>query len=100
MKDYMEIRVIKMANFIVETNYTIRDIAIYFNTSKASVHKDLKERLPELDKKLDEKVKAIMMEHIKNRSVSGGESTKLKYAQMKKEKEKLHKCLNGSCMID
>ena len=49
-------RIIEEANYIISTNKTIRDVAKYMKVSKSTVHKDLHERLLEIDEKLYEKV--------------------------------------------
>ncbi|MEG0266893.1 MAG: sporulation transcriptional regulator SpoIIID, partial [Bacilli bacterium] len=60
-------------------NETVREIALKFNVSKSTVHKDLVERLKKIDKKKYAKVKCIMDYHLKIRHIKGGEATKLKY---------------------
>ena len=47
--------------------------------SKSTVHKDLHERLKEINSKLYKEVKKIMLNHIEIRHIKGGESTKRKY---------------------
>ena len=42
-------RVIEEANYIIETEKTVREIANIFGVSKSTVHKDLHERLLEID---------------------------------------------------
>ena len=46
MKDYIEQRVIAIANYIVENDATVRCAARVFGVSKSTVHKDCAERLP------------------------------------------------------
>ena len=64
---------------LIETKLTIREIAKIFNVSKSTVHKDLNERLAEIDKEKYVLIKDIFEEHIKIRHIKGGESTRLKY---------------------
>lgn len=73
-------RVIKEADYIINTGKTIRDIASIFNVSKSTVHKDLHERLLEIDKNKYEEVDKILKYHIEIRHLRGGESTRIKYA--------------------
>ena len=40
MKDYIEQRAIEIANYIIETNATVRQTAKQFGISKSTVHKD------------------------------------------------------------
>ena len=44
-------RVIEEANYIIETEKTVRELASIFKVSKSTVHKDLHERLLEIDEK-------------------------------------------------
>lgn len=76
-------RVLEESAFIIKTNKTIRDLSKEFKVSKSTVHKDLHERLFELDKCLFKKVDKIMQEHIATRHIKGGESTRLKYTILK-----------------
>ena len=69
-------RVIEVANHIIDTKDTIRATAKKFNISKSTVHKDLQERLSQIDVSMYNKVKQIMSEHIETRHIKGGESTR------------------------
>jgi len=72
-------RVIDEANYILDTKETIREIAKVFNVSKSTVHKDLHERLIDINYKLYEEVDSILKYHIDIRHIRGGQSTKKKY---------------------
>lgn len=72
-------RVLEEANYMLETKQTIREIAHVFNVSKSTVHKDLHERLIDIDYTLYEKIDNILKYHINIRHIRGGESTKNKY---------------------
>ena len=76
-------RVLEEADYIINTGKTIRDIASIFKVSKSTVHKDLHERLLEIDKKKYNEVDKILKYHIQIRHLRGGESTKLKYINNK-----------------
>ena len=80
----MKIRVLKEAEYILKTGYTIREIATYFHVSKSTVHKDLHERLKKIDKEIFDQVDLILKYHTDIRHIRGGESTKKKYLKMKK----------------
>ena len=69
-------RVIEVANHIIKTKDTIRTTAKKFNISKSTVHKDLQERLSQIDVIKYNTVKKIMDEHIETRHLKGGESTR------------------------
>ncbi|MBR2833670.1 MAG: sporulation transcriptional regulator SpoIIID [Bacilli bacterium] len=79
MKSDIIKRVIDEANYMVNTNRTIREIAFVFNVSKSTVHKDLKDRLKFIDNDLYGKVQIIIKNHLNIRHIRGGESTKRKY---------------------
>jgi Stage III sporulation protein D. len=72
-------RVLKEADYMLKTGETVRDLSKVFNVSKSTVHKDLHERLLEIDKGLFIKVDNILKYHIEIRHIRGGESTKKKY---------------------
>lgn len=69
-------RVNDIASYIIDTQDTIRNTAKQFNVSKSTVHKDMQERLHEIDLIKYKEVKKIMYEHIKTRHLKGGESTR------------------------
>ena len=69
-------RVLLVADHVINTGNTIRETASFFNISKSTVHKDLKERLLEIDINKYNIVKNIMKEHINTRHIRGGEATK------------------------
>lgn len=72
-------RVIDEANYMLDTKKTIREIAKIFNVSKSTVHKDLHERLIDIDYNLFKEIDDILKYHIDIRHIRGGESTKKKY---------------------
>lgn len=79
-------RVKEIANHIISTDDTIRRTALLFNVSKSTVHKDLKDRLIEIDKDKYMKIKKIMNRHIETRHILGGESTRQLFLNKKKIK--------------
>ena len=72
-------RVIDEANYMIETDKTIREIAKVFKVSKSTVHKDLKDRLKLIDKNLFLQTQKIIKRHTDIRHIKGGQSTKKKY---------------------
>ena len=72
-------RVIEEANYIIDTGKTVRQIAEVFNVSKSTVHKDLHDRLFDIDNKLYIEVEKILKYHTDIRHIRGGQSTKEKY---------------------
>lgn len=86
MKDYITERVILLAEYMIEHKSTVRQAATRFGISKSTVHMDLVERLPEISKYMSEEVKAILNENKAERHLRGGEATKNKYINMRKDK--------------
>lgn len=76
-------RVIDEAKYMIETKKTIRELASIFKVSKSTVHKDLHDRLVDINYTLYINVNNILKQHTDIRHIRGGESTKKKY---KKEK--------------
>ena len=54
-----------------------------FNISKSTVHKDLQERLMQIDIEKYSQIKKIMNEHIETRHLKGGESTRQLFLRKK-----------------
>lgn len=88
MKNNIKKRIISEANYMINTNKTIREIAKKYKVSKSTVHKDLKERLIVIDKNLYKKTKIIIKRHLETRHIKGGESTKKKYQKLVKNNVK------------
>jgi putative DeoR family transcriptional regulator (stage III sporulation protein D) len=84
--DYIKERTIKIGRCLVETKNTVRAIAKQFGVSKSTVHKDLTERLPEINPELANQVKGILEYHKSIRHLRGGEATKIKYKKRKTNK--------------
>ena len=83
MHDYIKERTIRIGKYVVETRKTVRLIAKEFGVSKSTVHKDLTERLPEINAELAKQVKEILEYHKSIRHIRGGEATKNKYRKEK-----------------
>lgn len=83
MNEKIKERVKKEATRIQTTKETIRELAKIYHVSKSTVHKDLTERLIELDNNAAKQVQLILQEHTEERHVRGGESTRKKYQKLK-----------------
>lgn len=83
MNKKLVIRVTEISDYIQETKCTIRDAAKMYGISKSTVHKDMTERLPELDPLKFKEIEQIFQNHLKVRHINGGESTKKKYLKLK-----------------
>lgn len=84
MWDYIVKRVVTEGEYIVENGATVRAAAQYFEVSKSTVHKDVTERLEEIDKDLYEEVKKVLSKNLSERHIRGGMATKSKYALIKR----------------
>lgn len=74
-------RVIEESKYILDTGKTVREMANYFGISKSTVHKDLRERLLEIDIDIYKKVSKILQYHMDIRHIRGGESTRRKFLE-------------------
>ena len=79
MHDYIKERTLRIGQYIIDTRKTVRTIAKEFGVSKSTVHKDLTDRLPELNPTLAKEVRAILQYHKSIRHLRGGEATRQKY---------------------
>lgn len=79
MSSDINTRIIDEANYMIVTGKTVREIAQIFKVSKSTVHKDLHDRLKNIDKNLYASVDKILKYHINIRHLRGGESTRVKY---------------------
>lgn len=79
MKDYIAERVKDIADYLVEHKCTVREAAYAFCVSKSTAHKDLAERLPDLDRQLYNRVAEVLRDNWDERYIRGGEATKRKY---------------------
>ena len=83
MNKNIEKRVLNEAVYIKNNKETVRNTAKYFNVSKSTVHKDMQDRLINIDYNLYKIIKKVFNYHIKIRHINGGEATKQKYIKLK-----------------
>ncbi len=79
MHDYILQRVMEVSACILETGYTVRQAAQVFGVSKSTVHKDITERLPQLNAQLAVDVRQVLERNKAERHLRGGEATRRKY---------------------
>lgn len=79
MKDYIEERVLEVANYIIDSKATIRKTAKVFGVSKSTIHKDMTERLPKINPTIAKEAKTILDINKAERHIRGGKATKMKY---------------------
>lgn len=80
MKDYIEERAIHIANYIIESNATVRQTAKAFGVSKSTVHKDVTDRLMQINPALAKQARHVLDVNKSERHIRGGLATKEKYA--------------------
>ena len=79
MNLYIENRVLSIADYIIETGATVRAAARVFGVSKSTVHKDITERLRQINRNLGEQVAVILEQNNDERHIRGGMATREKY---------------------
>ena len=80
MKTYIEERAIEIANYMIEHNATVRQAAKNFGISKSTVHKDVTERLVQVNPTLAAQARNVIDVNKSERHIRGGLATKEKYA--------------------
>ena len=82
-KKEIEERAINLAQYIIDSKDTVRGAAKKFCISKSTVHKDVTERLMQINPLLAKEVRGILNENKAERHIRGGMATKLKYSHLK-----------------
>ena len=82
MKDYIEERAVEIASYIIETNVTVRQTAKKFGVSKSTVHKDVTERLLQINPSLAADARKILDTNKAERHIRGGLATREKYLHL------------------
>ena len=80
MKTYIEERAIEIANYMIENNATVRQAAKNFGISKSTVHKDVTDRLEQINPALAAEARKVIDVNKSERHIRGGMATKEKYA--------------------
>lgn len=79
MKSYIEERVINITNYIIENNATVRQTAKKFGISKSTVHKDVTERIVQINPTLAAEARKVLDVNKSERHIRGGMATQEKY---------------------
>ena len=79
MKDYIEERAVELGNYIVEKKATVRQTAKRFGISKSTVHKDVTERLIQVNPALAKQARKVLDVNKSERHIRGGLATREKY---------------------
>ena len=88
MKGDIYQRACNLAEYIISTNGTVRQAAKEFGVSKSTVHKDICERLPEINRSLYAKARKVLGINKEERHIRGGNATREKW-----EKTNPHLCV-------
>ena len=83
MKDYIEERAVSVAEYIIESNATVRQTAKVFGISKSTVHKDVTQRLKDMNPALAREARLVLDKNKSERHIRGGIATREKYLHIK-----------------
>lgn len=79
MKDYIEERAVEIATYIIEHQATVRQTAKEFGVSKSTIHKDVTERLQQINPALALQARKVLDTNKSERHIRGGMATREKY---------------------
>lgn len=77
--EYIAERAVREAEYIIGTGATVRACANHFGISKSTVHKDVSERLKDVDGALYAGVRRVLDKNLSERHIRGGMATRDKY---------------------
>ena len=79
MHEHIQERCIRIGQYIADTGATVRAAANHFGMSKSSVHKDMDQRLAQINQTLYLQVREVLSYNKSVRHLRGGEATRRKY---------------------
>ena len=79
MKGAVEERAVELGEYIIENNATVRAAAKKFHISKSTVHKDVSDRLQNVNPQLYGRVRHVLEVNKAQRHIRGGIATREKY---------------------
>ena len=79
MKSYIEERAVEIAKYIIDNNATVRQTAKQFGISKSTVHKDVTERLSQVNPTLAREARKVLDVNKSERHIRGRLATREKY---------------------
>ena len=79
MKSYIEERAVEIAKYIIDNNATVRQTAKQFGISKSTVHKDVTERLSQVNPTLAREARKVLDVNKSEHHIRGGLATREKY---------------------
>lgn len=81
MKEYIEERAVEIACYIIEHKATVRQAAGKFGVSKSTIHKDVTERLIQINPSLAMQARKVLDMNKSERHIRGGLATREKYKE-------------------
>ena len=81
MADALDKRACELAVYMIETGATVRKTAQHFGISKSTVHKDVTERLVQINPTLAMLAREVLDVNKSERHIRGGMATRKKYLQ-------------------
>lgn len=82
MKDYIGERAVEIAYYIIGNKATVRQTAKAFGVSKSTIHKDVTERLLQVNPSLAAEARKILDLNKSERHIRGGLATREKYLHL------------------
>ena len=79
MRDFSDDRAVVLGEYIIDTGATVRATAKVFKISKSTVHKDVTERLFNINRELYRQVDTVLQKNKSERHIRGGLATRRKY---------------------
>ncbi|MBD8037746.1 MULTISPECIES: sporulation transcriptional regulator SpoIIID [Solibacillus] len=86
MHEHIRQRCVRLGELLVETGVTVRALAKMTGFSKSTVHKDLTERLKQVNEPLALQVQQVLSYNKSIRHLRGGEATRKKWISKQQEK--------------
>ncbi len=81
MREDIILRAESAAKFILATGATVRECAKRMGVGKTTIHKDVRTRLPHINRGLAEDVGEVLDKNRAERHLRGGEATRAKYVK-------------------
>ena len=82
LKDYIEERALEIASYIIENQATVRQTARQFGVSKSTIHKDVTDRLSQINPQLAKEARKVLDFNKQERHIRGGLATREKYLHL------------------
>jgi len=79
-----------LGEYLITNQTTVRDAAWKFGISKSTVHKDVTERLEQINPGLSMEVRDILERNKSERHLRGGEATRKKYMKKTEKNDNIY----------